>query len=140
MTKKFKMNDTPKIHKLNNGLTIPIIGLGTSKIARPEEIVYNSIKHGVRLIDTAYKYENEEEVGKGIKRALTEGLCKREDLIIIGKVWISNRKDPERALRNTLQYLGINYIDIYLDHWPYGKDYRKGEVNDPFMPNISISL
>ena len=72
---------TTETRKLSNGMEIPIIGLGTSKIARPEEIVYNQIKNGVRLIDTAFKYENEEKVGKGIKRALDEGICKREDLI-----------------------------------------------------------
>ena len=94
-----------EIRKLNNGLEIPLMGLGTSKIANPAEIVYYSIKSGVRLIDTAYKYGNEIEVGKGIKRALDEKICKREDLIIIGKIWITFRKDPEKALRETLKKL-----------------------------------
>ena len=59
---------------LSNGMEIPVIGLDTSKIVKPEDIVYNSIRNGVRLIDTAYKYENEKEVGKGIKKALDEGI------------------------------------------------------------------
>ena len=116
-----------RTRKLNNGMEIPVIGLGTFKIYEPEEIVYNSIKHGVRLIDTAYKYENEKEVGEGIKKALAEGICKREDLTIIGKVWIHFRDDPETALKESLEKLQLDYIDIYLDHWPSGKDLRKEE-------------
>ena len=127
---------TTETRKLSNGMEIPIIGLGTSKIARPEEIVYNSIKHGVRLIDTAYKYENEEEVGKGIKRALTEGLCKREDLIIIGKIWIRFRDDPEKAIRESLKKLQLDYFDLYLDHWPSGKDYRNDGIGSFKMASI----
>ena len=52
-----------------------------------EDVVFNSIKHGVRLIDTASKYENEVEVGRGIKRAIDEGIVKREDLFVITKMW-----------------------------------------------------
>ena len=118
---------TTETRKLSNGMEIPIIGLGTSKIAKPEEIVYNSIKHGVRLIDTAYKYKNEVEVGKGIKRALDEGVCRREDLIIIGKIWLHFRDDPEKAIIESLEKLKLDYFDLYLDHWPSGKDLRTEE-------------
>ena len=111
--------------QLNDGTKIPLIGLGTSRIENPEEIIYNSIKHGVRLIDTAFKYGNEEQIGKGIQRALNDDKinCKREDLVIMGKVWINQRNDPEKALRESLKRLKLNYIDIYMDHWPSGKDY-----------------
>jgi diketogulonate reductase-like aldo/keto reductase len=94
-----------------------------------EEVVYNSIKHGVRLIDTASKYENEVEVGKGIKKAIDEGIVKREELFIIGKLWIEDRKDPEAGLRETLKKLQLDYIDMYLDHWPSGNNY--GDPNAP---------
>ena len=108
--------------KLNNGKYIPLMGLGTSRIENPAEIVYNSILHGVRLIDTAVKYGNERQIGEGIRKALNDKICKREDLIIMGKVWINQRDDPEKALRESLKKLQLDYIDIYMDHWPSGKD------------------
>ena len=120
-----------KRRKLNNGLEIPLMGLGTSHIANPAEVVYNSIKDGVRLIDTAYRYKNEEEVGKGIQNALKDNLCKREDLVIIGKVWARFREDPEKALEESLQKLQLEYIDIYMDHWPTSSDHRgKKEIDE----------
>jgi diketogulonate reductase-like aldo/keto reductase len=107
------MSDSTKNHKLNNGLTIPIIGLGTTTIMGIgpagilgntgkkdiEKIVYQSIKNGTRLIDTASKYDNEVEVGKGIKRAIDEGIVKREDLFVITKMWPNEKEDPEKALK-----------------------------------------
>ena len=139
-----------KRKKLNNGLEIPLMGLGTSRILtikdetipeeeriNPTNVVYHAIKNGVRLIDTAYKYKNEKEVGDGIKKALDKGICNREELIIIGKVWIKFRKDPEKALRETLKKLQLDYIDIYMDHWPSGIDYRK-DPEDGSFEMISI--
>ena len=118
---------TTKTKKLKNGMEIPLMGLGTSKITGPVNIVYESIKSGVRLIDTAYKYGNEKEVGEGIALALkdTKLNLKREDLTIMGKIWLNYRNDPESALRNTLKNLQLDYIDIYMDHWPSGEDYRE---------------
>ena len=124
--------------KLSDGREIPIIGLGTHGIGTylpdldPEEITYKNINEGARLIDTGTRYKNEERVGAGVKRALKEGIVKREELFIVGKVWLDGRKDPEIPLRKTLDCFDIEYIDLYLDHWPYGKDYRKKEVDDPF--------
>ena len=111
------------ILKLNNDFECPIIGLGTCNIKNVEEVVYQSIKDGTRLIDTASKYKNEEEVGKGIKRAIEENIVKREDLFIVTKCWIEEKNDPEKALDNSLKRLQLNYVDLYLDHWPCGKDY-----------------
>ena len=134
------MNNKNKTRTLNNGMVIPLMGMGTSRIIDEitqgkvvlkkdniKDVIYNSIKAGVRLIDTAFKYENEEKVGDGIKKALDEKICKREDLIIIGKIWTHFRNDPEKALNETLNKLKLDYIDVYMDHWPTGEDLRKEE-------------
>ena len=134
------MAESLKRLKLNNGLEIPIMGLGTTRLRSlddankslkgddrmkdVEEVVYSSIKHGTRLIDTASKYENEVEVGKGIKKAIDEGIVKREDLFVITKMWPDEKEDPEKALKQSLERLHLSYVDLFLDHWPSGKCYN----------------
>ena len=134
------MAESSKRLILNNGLEIPIMGLGTTRLRNlddankslkgddrmkdVEEVVYSSIKHGTRLIDTASKYENEVEVGKGIKKAIDEGIVKREDLFVITKMWPDEKEDPEKALKQSLERLQLSYVDLFLDHWPSGKCYN----------------
>ena len=117
------MESLDKKITLNNGLSCPMIGLGTCAISNVEEVVYQSIKDGTRLIDTASIYKNEEDVGKGIKRAIDEGIVKREDLFIVTKCWVTEKGDPEKALKQSLERLQLAYVDLYLDHWPCGKVY-----------------
>ena len=128
------MSDSPKFLKFNNGLNCPLIGLGTTRMKNVTEVVYQSIKDGTRLIDTASRYKNEEEVGKGINKAINEGLVKREDLFIITKCWLDEKEDPEKALNNSLKKLNLSYVDLYLDHWPCGKCYKK--ENDFKLVNL----
>ena len=97
------------------------LGLGTAQIGNTKnisEVVYNSIKSGVRLIDTAEVYGSEVGVGLGIKRAIEEGIVKREDLFIITKCYPYSKNDPENAIKNSLKNLKLDYVDLYLDHWP----------------------
>ena len=103
---------------------IPNIGIGTSHMENIDEVIYISIKNGVRLIDTASMYKNEEEVGKAINRAIDDGIVKREDLFIVTKFWLDEKEDPEKALKASLQRLNLKYVDLYLDHWPSGKCYN----------------
>jgi diketogulonate reductase-like aldo/keto reductase len=126
----------PAKKKLKYGIEIPYVGMGTSRIQNVEEAIYNSIKNGIRLIDTAVKYGNEEQVGKGIKKALDEGICKREDLFIIGKIWLEEKEHPEEAIRGTLNRLQLDYLDLYLDHWPCGIKYDELSGEKKKHPSI----
>ena len=116
----------------SNGAKIPTVGLGTAFMTVDiSEIVYSSIKDGTRLIDTASKYGSEEGVGKGIKRAIDEGIVKREDLFVTTKLANYEITDPEAAIKRSLKTLGLDYIDLYLEHWPKFFQYNeKGEKVD----------
>ena len=120
----------------NSIFRIPLMGLGTHRIENCKEVIYESIKDGVRLIDTATRYGNEEEIGKGIKKALDDGIVKREDLFITTKLWLNDKVDPEKAIKESLRKLQLEYIDLYLDHWPSTKDYR----DNPSDPITFVSL
>ncbi|SCU93099.1 LAMI_0E13212g1_1 [Lachancea mirantina] len=107
---------------LNNGTKMPLVGLGCWKI--PNDVcaqqVYDAIKIGYRLFDGAQDYENEKEVGQGIRKAIDEGLVKREDLFVVSKLWNSYHR-PEHvklALQKTLDDLGLDYLDLFYIHFP----------------------
>ena len=116
----------PEIKQLNNGKKCPIIGLGTALIKSEEDanVVYQSIIDGVRLIDT--EPANEEFVGLGIEKVIKEGKVKREDLFIVTKLELEEKEEPEKALRKSLGRLKLEYVDLYLDHWPSCLN-----INDP---------
>lgn len=103
---------------LSNGKEMPLVGLGTFLIEEITNITYEAIKNGIRLIDTASRYNNEKEVGQGINRAINEGMVKREDLFIITKLWVGDKENPEAAIKKSLELLNLDYVDAYLDHWP----------------------
>ncbi|KAL7733649.1 hypothetical protein ACLKA6_005099 [Drosophila palustris] len=114
--------------KHNNGTQIQSIGLGTytSLGGDCERATLHAIDVGYRHIDTAYFYENEGEVGKAVQKKIAEGVIKREDIFITTKLWC-HFHEPERveaACRKTLQNFGLNYVDLYLMHWPYSYVYR----------------
>jgi diketogulonate reductase-like aldo/keto reductase len=98
-----------------------------------EEICYQCIAAGYRRLDCACDYGNEEEVGKGIARALKDGLCKREDLFITSKLWNTYHK-PEHvplALNRSLQDLQLSYLDEYLIHFPISIEFVPFEKKYP---------
>lgn len=106
---------------LNNGVQIPLLGLGTFMISPEdtEKSVYAALKMGYRLIDTANAYVNEEAVGKGLRKALDEGLVKREEVFISTKLWPTLYEKAE-AVDKTLERLGVDYVDLLFIHQPAG--------------------
>lgn len=111
---------------LNTGATMPIEGFGVFQIPeaeQAEQVTYNAIKTGYRLIDTAASYMNEEAVGKGIRRAIADGIVTREDLFVVSKLWVQdmmNEKDAAKGIETSLEKLDIGYIDLYLEHQAMG--------------------
>jgi len=105
-----------------NGDKLPSIGLGTwlSKKNEVYDAVVEAIRFGYRQIDCAYIYQNEKEIGQAIQFAIKSGWVKREDLFITSKLWNSDHA-PERvdiAIRRSLKDLQLDYLDLYLIHWP----------------------
>ncbi|HIT97081.1 MAG TPA: aldo/keto reductase [Candidatus Aphodousia faecavium] len=108
---------------LNNGVHMPAIGFGVYQIpnSETEEAVTNALEVGYRLIDTAASYFNEREVGQAVRQS---GL-KREEIFITSKLWVQDYEyeDALRAFDRSLNNLGVDYIDLYLLHKPYGNYY-----------------
>ena len=111
---------------LNSGHTMPIMGLGT--YALDYDTCVNSvmalIENGGRLIDTAYMYGNEEAVGEGVRRAMTEYDVSREEIFVITKIYPHQFADPEAAIDMALEKLGLGYIDMMLLHHPGSNDVK----------------
>lgn len=107
-----------KTISLNTGYKMPTLGLGTWTFTGEEceEAVYEALKDGYRLIDTAQYYGNETEVGNALKKAINDGIVKREDVFITTKVSPLNYGNPEESIDESLKKLGLDYIDLFLVH------------------------
>jgi len=115
---------------LSNGVKMPWLGLGVFKVEEGPELV-NAVKtaitHGYRSIDTAAIYENEQGVGQGIREGLKEAGIQREDLFVTSKVWNSDLgyEATIAAYETSLQKLDLDYLDLYLIHWPVEGKYKE---------------
>ncbi|BCG58745.1 aldo/keto reductase [Paenibacillus sp. URB8-2] len=114
------LQDTTTLH---NGVSMPWFGLGVFKVEEGPELenaVKVAIKHGYRSIDTAAIYGNEEGVGRGIRQGLEEASIGREELFVTSKVWNADLgyESTLAAYETSLQKLGLDYLDLYLIHWP----------------------
>ncbi|KAF7716207.1 Aldo/keto reductase family protein [Penicillium ucsense] len=121
--------------RLNTGAEIPALGLGTWQSA-PGEVaraVYHAIKVGYRHIDGAMCYGNENEVGQGIKQAIDEGIVTREDLFVTTKLWCTYHTRVQEGLDESLKNLGLDYVDLYLMHWPLAMN---PNGNHPMFPKL----
>ena len=110
--------------KLNNGVEMPVLGFGVYQISDPEvceRAVGDALKIGYRSIDTAAAYGNEEAVGRAVRRSGVP----REELFITTKLWISDAgyEPARKAFEESMSKLGLDYLDLYLIHMPYG-DYH----------------
>ncbi|XP_013176178.1 PREDICTED: aldo-keto reductase AKR2E4-like [Papilio xuthus] len=131
----YASKNQPPTYQLNDGRRMPSLGLGTwfgisnLTIINPvdeeasERAVGWAIDAGYRLFDTAYIYGTEKTVGRGVKRKISEGVIKREDVFISTKLWSDShaREAVVPALRKSLEALGLDYVDLFLIHFPIGQ-------------------
>lgn len=115
---------------LHNGVKMPWFGLGVFKVEEGTEVVHavkTAIKHGYRSIDTAAIYGNEEGVGQGIREGLAASSLSREDLFVTSKVWNADQgyETTLAAFETSLEKLGLDYLDLYLIHWPVAGKYKE---------------
>ena len=120
------LQDTTTLH---NGVNMPWFGIGVFKVEEGPELVNavkTAIKHGYRSVDTAAIYGNEEGVGKGILEGLKEANISRKDLFVTSKVWNADLgyESTIAAYEASLKKLGLEYLDLYLIHWPVEGKYK----------------
>ncbi|KAF2201948.1 Aldo/keto reductase [Delitschia confertaspora ATCC 74209] len=137
-TPKSILNPTPTMTTslpLNTGGSIPALGLGTWQSA-PGEVkaaVIHAIEAGYRHIDCAHCYQNEDEVGAALKEVFERGIVKREDVFVTSKLWCTDHTRVEEGLDRSLKALGLQYLDLYLMHWPVPMN---PNGNHPLFPKL----
>ena len=135
-----------KTVRLNSGYDMPILGLGTWTLnnEQAENSVYHALKDGYRLIDTARYYGNEVGVGRGIRKAIGEGIVKREEIFVTSKIMPGDYNRAAQGIDASLRDLGLDYLDLMLIHQPGSNDravYQAMEqgVRDGKLRSIGIS-
>jgi len=132
----------PTHFTLNTGAKIPALGFGTWQ--SDPGVVKNAVTHaltkgGYTHIDCAYCYGNEDEVGQGLKEAFDSGI-KREDVFVTTKLWSTYHSRAELCLQKSLTSLGLDYVDLYLMHWPVPLNPNGNNEKFPTKPDGSRDL
>ncbi|KAF2672967.1 Aldo/keto reductase [Microthyrium microscopicum] len=101
---------------------LPALGLGTwyAKGSNATAAVAQAIVDGYRLIDTSPFYNNQKEVGAGVREGIKRAGISRQDVWVTSKLWTTKHSDPNGGLKETLAELGLDYVDLWLIHWPMG--------------------
>lgn len=126
--------------KLYTGVEMPCIGLGTFgsdkySSAQVAEAVIGAVKNGYRLLDCAAVYGNEKEIGGALASLFADDIVKRDELFITSKVWNDRHGQVEAACRQSLADLGLDYLDLYLVHWPFPNYHAPGCDGDSRNPD-----
>ena len=121
---------------LNSGYEMPLNGIGTYSLTGEEcyDAITSALNSGVRLIDTAYMYHNEEEVG----RAIRDSNIPREDIFVITKIYPTQFNQPEKAIEEALEKLDIDYIDMMLLHHPGTDDVKAYKAMEKYVEKGKI--
>ncbi|KAI0153079.1 Aldo/keto reductase-like protein [Xylariaceae sp. FL1272] len=132
----------PSTFKLNTGQEMPAVGFGTWQAA-PGEVaaaVTYALKSGYKLIDAAYCYGNEDEVGQGIKAAIDAGYVTRPEIFVVTKLWNTYSSRAELGLTKSLKALGLDYVDLFLVHWAIGMNPNGNDDRFPKLPDGSRDI
>jgi diketogulonate reductase-like aldo/keto reductase len=123
--------------KLNDGRVMPSVGIGTYLLSpdEAEASVREALKVGYRLIDTAEYYGDEAGVGRGVKKAINEGIINREDVFITTKIMPGAYSNPDIAIEDSLKTLDIDYIDLMLIHQPGSNDEKVYKSMEKYYKN-----
>ncbi|KAF5276030.1 hypothetical protein FQA39_LY00826 [Lamprigera yunnana] len=129
---------------LSNEQNMPILALGTWQLppGEIEKIIEIAINAGYRHFDCALAYSNESEIGAALRKKISEGVVKREELFIVSKLWntFHERENVVPACKNCLESFGFDYIDLYLIHWPVAQKNLGHAINrqNPFHNAIGL--
>ena len=133
---------TPTYLTLSSGSKMPLIGLGLWKAEHGSlaDVVVQAIKLGYRHFDSASDYGNEKQTGQGIKQAIDSGLVKREELFVTSKLWCTDhaRQHVKPALQRILSDLQLEYLDLFLVHFPISLEYVDPKVVSPSQQHIPL--